>query len=506
MRLDKLFSELSGEKRICGLDGSSVPDVSDVVYDSRAAAGRDGVLFACFRGTKFDGHDFARSAAEAGCAAVLCERELSDLGNIPQIITHNVRAMMGEAAAIVYGRPAEKMTMIGLTGTNGKTTTAYIMRSVTRANGTATGMMGTIVRDDGASETEASRTTPEGPDVQRLLASMARNGVKCCVMEASSHGLDQGRLRGCKFDRVAFSNLTYEHQEYHDGMESYFAAKRLLFSDYTARGWRGAANADDEYGRRLLKDFSEGVVGFTMDAELGKQNKYFFPINISTSVNGVKFDAVFPDGESAEFSSPLIGSYNISNILESAAIADSMSVPRDAIARGVKECVRVPGRLERYSFNNGVSVFIDFAHSPDGVEKVLRTLKEIKNDGRLWILWGAGGDRSREKRPIVGKIMGKLADKIVITSDNPRNENPNDIARDVEAGVLLVCGADYDVIADRKKAVYSSLDRAKSGDVVLIAGKGPENYIEYGDYRVPFKDADAVLEWAKERGVGCAQL
>ena len=505
LKLKELFNELSGEKFLSlpGYllkSGQDAPDVNKIEYDSRKlGAGKNGIIFACVRGATSDGHDFADEARRAGACALMCEHALPALSDsLPIIIVPNVRASMGEAAAILNGRPAGKLLMIALTGTNGKTTSAYITRSIMRASGMKTGMLGTIVNDDGQSELEAQRTTPEGPDIQCLLASMIRNGVSCCVMEASSHGLHQGRLRGCEFDRAGFSNLTLEHLEYHGDMENYFAAKRLLFTEYMRGGWAASVNADDEYGARLLAEFLEHSRGFSLKNHDGQ---FYRCQVIREDIRGTDLNIIFPDSGRLSVRSPFIGAHNASNVLESAAIADSLHVPREKIALGIENTAQVPGRLERFDID-GLSVFVDFAHSPDGLEKVLSTLSGLKRKGELWIVWGAGGDRAPQKRPVAGEIMARIADRVVITMDNPRSENPEDIAHQVEAGVISGGQAGrHEIILDRREAIRSALRKAQPGDVVLIAGKGPENYIDFGDRKIPFSDYRTVLEWAQERQV-----
>ncbi|MDR3322210.1 MAG: UDP-N-acetylmuramoyl-L-alanyl-D-glutamate--2,6-diaminopimelate ligase [Synergistaceae bacterium] len=496
MKFEVLFREISGEKKFAGANAAPGPDVDEVVYDSRSVSRRRGVMFACAKGDSVDGHDFAAQAVASGAVALLCERELP-FEKTPQIIVPDVRASMGEAASILYGRPSESLTMIGLTGTNGKTTTAYLTRSIMRASGRACGMIGTVVYDDCGGEAEASRTTPEGPDIQRILASMVRNGATCCVMEASSHGLAQGRLRGCFFDRLGFSNLTFEHLEYHGDMENYFAAKHLLFTDYVRGDWAAAVNADDEYGSRLLGEFCGNASGFTTRYRPG--NGLYRCPGVGTFVDGTQLDVIYPDGERFNVISPLIGLHNAANVMEAIAIADSLSIPREAIHRGISDCRRIPGRLERYQLRGGAAVFVDYAHSPDGLENVLMTLVKLKA-GRLWVVWGAGGDRSQTKRPLAGGIMAKLADRVIITTDNPRGERPEDIASQVESGVIASgASTPYEIILDRADAIRSALEGAEPNDVVLIAGKGPESYIEFKDHRVPFSDAGIVTEWIEKR-------
>lgn len=478
--------------------GGNDTGVTSVYYDSRLDSGEKGRIFACVGGEHTDGHDMAPDAVRSGASALLCGRELPL--PVPQLIVKNVRAAMGEAEAILRGRPCEGLTMIAVTGTNGKTTTAYLTRSILRAGGEPAGMIGSIVYDDGAAESDSLHTTPEGPDIQEILSRMRGNGCRACVMETSSHGIEQGRIAGCAFDRVGFSNLTPEHLEYHKDMDSYFAAKRELFTGYTRGGWRAAVNADDDWGRLLLAEFPDKACPFTMKG--GSSSQYRGSI-AACGIEGMTIDAAAPDGESIRLRTPLVGEHNAYNILEAFVIADSLALPREAIKAGVSACGRVPGRLERYDFDNGVTAFVDFAHSSDGMEKVLTTLAGLVK-GRLWVLWGAGGDRTALKRPVVGELMARFADRVVITTDNPRSESPAAIASAVEAGVLSCRArkcAGHEVILDRREAIYHALDNAERGDVVLIAGKGPERYIDFGNRREPFLDAGVAVEWARERNI-----
>jgi UDP-N-acetylmuramoyl-L-alanyl-D-glutamate--2,6-diaminopimelate ligase len=501
MKLSELYEKLRvREKRIFD-PKSANPDISRVEYDSRRLPGNGGVIFSCVSGENSDGHTFAEEAAKSGAAAILCERELPV--EIPQIIAPRTRAVMGDAAAILYGRPSEKLEMIGVTGTNGKTTTTYITRSIIRASGEKIGMIGTIVYDDASREDFAIHTTPEGPDVQSLLERMAAGGAGWCVMETSSHGLHQGRLEGCAFDAAGFSNLTPEHLEYHENMDRYFEAKRMLFTDYMKADWRGAVNADDEYGRRLIDEFGGNVSAFTLSHKSAPKGSYRASIRKS-DINGMTLDISFPDGRSLSVTPSLIGGYNASNVLEAVVLTDALGFDMDTIRRGINSCPQIPGRLERYSFTNGVTAFVDFAHSSDGMKQALETIAALAS-GRVRVLWGAGGERTPLKRPAVGRIMADLADHVVISTDNPRSEDPAEIASGVAAGVRessrqIRC----DTILDREEAIYAILDSAEEGDVVLIAGKGPERYIDFGTHKIPFMDSEKVMDWARARSVEAA--
>ena len=494
MKVRELFDRLArSDKRLANAD---LPDrdVIRVEYDSRRVSEGSGIIFACVKGDNADGHDHAAQAVSRGAVAILCERELPIA--VPQIITPGTRAAMGEAASVIFGKPSEKLKMTGVTGTNGKTTTTYITRSIIRASGARAGMIGTIVYDAAAGESFAEHTTPEGPDIQRLLSEMVENGASHCVMEASSHGLDQGRLEGCVFDAVGFSNLTPEHLEYHNDMESYFTAKRRLFSDYTRGGWKGAVNADDAYGARLLEEFRENALPFSAGG--GAEGGLMYRARIlRETLGGMTVSATYPDGSSFAADSPLVGKYNVSNILESAVLGDALGFDKETVKRGIENCPQVPGRLERYSMANGATVFVDYAHGADGMQQALSTLKGLAS-GPVRVLWGAGGDRTPLKRPMVGGIMARLADHVVISTDNPRSENPADIARGVEEGVRQCARrVRCDTILDRGEAIDFILNSAQAGDIVLIAGKGPERFIDYGTHREPFVDGEHVLEWAR---------
>lgn len=470
-------------------------EVARMEYDSRKVNG-SGVIFACAKGDHVDGHDFARAAVDAGAEALLCERELPLA--VPQFITGGVRAFMGTLASVLYGEPAKRMKMIGVTGTNGKTTTAYIVRSILRAAGHTAGMLGTIVYDDAQKETYADRTTPEGADVQAFLAAMAANGADSCVMEASSHGLHQGRLNGCAFDAMGFSNLTPEHLEYHSDMESYFLAKRMLFTKYAKPEWRAAVNADDEHCRRILMEFKDNCAGFSVKS--CARGSYFARATKS-DIQGTTIELVYPNGESRTVKTPFIGEHNVANVAEAAAIADALGISRDAAGSGIERCVQVPGRLERYSVRGGADIFVDYAHSPDGLRHVMEALRPL-TCGKLIVLWGAGGERGAEKRPACGAIMGELCDFAVVTSDNPRSEDPAVIAAAVERGVVSVNGAaEHRLILDRREAIRFALDMARPGDTVLIAGKGPERTMKFADHEIPFSDAGEVSAWIADHGM-----
>ncbi|MDD4364233.1 MAG: UDP-N-acetylmuramoyl-L-alanyl-D-glutamate--2,6-diaminopimelate ligase [Synergistales bacterium] len=476
-----------------GTDGN--PLLFDVTHDSIKV--KEGSLFCCVSGYKADGHDFAADANKRGAAALLCERPL-DLP-VPQLVVNHVRRAMGHAAAVVHDFPGEKLRLLAVTGTNGKSTSTYMIRHLLAKAGHQAGLIGTIIYSDGHSDVESDRTTPQNCDVQRLLAQMVNAGCDSCVMEASSHGLEQGRLEGCLFDGALFTNLTPEHLDYHGDMERYFAAKSLLFSNYMKQNWRGAVNVDDPFGRKLYSRWSDQIIPFGLSDRVkgGCGVKH-----LAMSLEGLAMDIVFPDGRCRGVSVPLTGRYNAYNALGVVSLWEALGLERRYPAESLKGMGQVPGRMERYCFSNGGCAVVDYAHSPDALEKVLSALKEVTS-GRILAVFGLGGERYVENRPVMGTVAASLADYVLITSDNPRSEDPAEIAQQIAAGIMSSSRpVPYDIETDRKKAVFRALDMAQSGDVVFIGGKGPERFIVFSDRRIPYNDTEAVKEWAEMRGFG----
>ncbi len=420
------------------------------------------------------------SAEERGACALLCEREVDS--PLPQIIVPRVRDYLGEVAAIVYGHPAEKLLMVGVTGTNGKTTTTYITRSILQAAGIRTGLLGTIIESDGLTEKDADRTTPESCIVQRQLANMVKNGCGACVMETSSHGLYLGRLKGARYDVAVFTNLYPEHLDFHVNMQNYFEAKRLLFTTYTKENFTGAANYDDEYGRKLAAEFPGQVRGFGLSE--GAESRV---TSSRTTLNGT--DLVI--NGSLNLHSPLVGDFNIMNVL-CAVTAMRGRVDDDAIIRGVANVPQVPGRLERIDLNNGACVFVDFAHTPSALRSVLGTIRRLSgNERRIVSVFGHGGGRYQQNRPELGKAASEFANEIIITSDNARDEDPVKIAEAIAGGATIP----YRIMTDRPEAVNYALDSLNAGDILVITGKGPEKFITIKNHKIPFNDAEAVKAW-----------
>ena len=466
-------------------------DLTGLVSDSRKSA--PGTIFACVRGDHSDGHNYAAKAVAAGASVLMCEHPM-DLP-VPQIICDDIRRNMGTVASLLYGSPLSDLTMIAVTGTNGKTTTTFMIKSILENVGIKTGLLGTIYYDDGNEVEYAEHTTPEGSDLQSWLHRMVSNGCSACVMETSSHAIVQGRLEGALYDRAGFTNLTVDHLDYHGDMESYFNAKKTLFDRYMRDNWRAAVNIDDKYGARLFSDLGCRAVSYGIN----NSEAMFYASVKGTSIEGMDVEIKTPDSDVPETARlPLLGEYNIMNALLAISIASTLGICGSTALAGLMKMKQVPGRLERYMINGSGSCVIDFAHSPDGLEKVLTALRSVCR-GKLYVVFGAGGDRDKTKRPLMGEIAARLADSVIITSDNPRSEDPSVITAEIEAGADKH-PTEHCVIVDRKSAIFEGLGRIKQDDILLIAGKGPERYQILKDGPIPFLDKDKVFEWCRMNG------
>lgn len=463
-------------------------ELKGMVCDSRKAG--PGVIFAATKGGHKDAHDFIPSAVEAGAPAVLCERE-ADVP-VPQIICRNVRSAMGEVASLLHDEPARKMTMIALTGTNGKTTSTFMTQAILNRAGIKTGLMGTVLYDDGEKIEEAEHTTPEGCDIQNMLARMVENGCKACVMEASSHAIVQGRIDGLRYDRAGFTNLTLDHLDFHKDMEHYFLAKKTLFDGYMRNNWQASVNIDDPYGRRLYEALGKRALSYSM---LNEEADFFAAVK-NVTVEGLDIEVKTPESpEKKSIKLPILGAYNVMNALQALSLAWSIGVSAQSALDALGQMPQVPGRLERYRLDNGASCVIDFAHSSDGLEKVLGAVRPICKR-KLYVVFGAGGDRDTSKRPVMGEIASRLGDFVVITSDNPRSEDPAAIMAAIEPGVKEH-DTPYAAIVDRRQAIYYGLDQAGADDVVVIAGRGPETHQILRDGPIPLVDKEIMEDWCR---------
>lgn len=473
MRLIDLLSRLDASSfQVQG----SVADrsVAHITHDSRRVSTDS--LFCCVAGERFDGHDFAASAVASGASALLVQRFVPDIAaGIPQIKVDDVRSAMGWLAAALFGNPSQRMTIVGITGTNGKTTTAHLVASILQHAGIRTEIIGTL---------QGRYTTPESPELQGILSHMVDAGTRAVSMEVSSHALSYGRVIGTTFAVGIFTNLGRDHLDFHRTQEAYFAAKARLFEpDLTAVG---VVNADDPFGQRLLAAGHVPMTAFgradARDIEVGVHGHQFTWSGTRLRVN-------------------IGGSMNLMNSLAAATTARELGINMDDIAGGLESAEPVPGRFERIEEGQDFEVIIDYAHTPDGLSALLRSVRGLPGVGRIIVVFGCGGDRDKMKRPMMGEVAVNLADKVVVTSDNPRTEDPEVIIASIVAGVpdhmrqrLL------DTEADRRRAIARAIGHAQSGDVVLITGKGHETTQTVGHEALPFDDrivAREILRGAK---------
>ena len=430
-----------------GLPNAPSLQIRDLAYDVRTVA--PGALFFCIRGANVDGHDLAGDAVAAGAVALVVERPLET--DVPQVVVPDVRAAIGPAAAGFFGEPSRELEVSAFTGTNGKTTSAFLLHSILVAGGRRPGLLTNIERRIGGSERATGLNTPESIDLQRLFREMLDAGDRSCVMEATSIAAAKGRLAATHFCVLVFTNLSQDHLDFHGTMEEYFAAKRALFAQAEA----AVVNVEDEWGQRLAAELPSART-FTPDDDLG----------------GIELK--------------LRGRFNRANALGAIWAARELGVGEDAIRAGVESLAGVPGRFESVEAGQPFAVIVDYAHTPDSLANALRAARGL-GDGALTVVFGAGGDRDREKRPLMGRIAAQLADRAIVTTDNPRREDPAAIADEVAEGRL-------EIVLDRREAIRAALAGAREGDVVVIAGKGADTEMELADRRVPFDDRVVARE------------
>jgi len=439
-------------------------EIGDLAYDARAAG--PGSLFFCVPGSRADGHDFAADAVANGAVALVVERPVDV--DVPQLVVPDVRRAMAPVAVEFFGRPSEELQVAGVTGTNGKTTTAFLLYSILAAAGRRPGLLGTIESRVGGERRPAIRTTPEAIDVQRAFHEMLDAGDRSCAMEATSHGSELGRLDQVRFAALVFTNLSQDHLDFHRTMERYFAAKQRLFLEGRPPA---AINVGNEWGRTLAADRSDALTfGFSDEAELGP-----------AELDGIDLK--------------LRGRFNAENALGALAASRLLGIDDDAIARGLEAVRGVPGRFESVAEGQPFEVIVDYSHKPEALESVLRTAREMTS-GRVICVFGCGGDRDRGKRPLMGRIASELADVAIVTSDNPRSEDPQAIIDEILAGVT----GEVEVEPDRAAAIERAISTADDGDVVLIAGKGHEQGQEFADRTIPFDDREVARDVLRRLG------
>ncbi|MGH2751996.1 MAG: UDP-N-acetylmuramoyl-L-alanyl-D-glutamate--2,6-diaminopimelate ligase [Actinomycetota bacterium] len=465
--------------------GNPSTPIGGVTFESRSVGAGD--LFFCIPGFVTDGHLFGPQAVAAGAAALCVERPL-DLG-VPEVLVTDVRLAMARMGAEFYGRPADDLLLLGVTGTSGKTTTTWLLESILATAGHVTGLIGTVETRVAGAAKPGARTTPESLDLQRLLAEMRSAGVTAVSMEVTSHGLALQRVETLRFRSAAFTNLSQDHLDFHAGMEDYFAAKRSLFVPERVK-W-GAINVDDAYGRLIRESAPIPMLGFGVAADAEVR-----PESLRTGPWGMEFVAVGPAGE-LKIKTSLIGEFNLSNCLAAIALALEAGIEPAAIEAGLAAVKAVPGRFEAIDAGQPFSVVVDYSHKPDALDNVLREARRIAqaSKGRVICVFGCGGDRDAAKRPLMGRVAATLADVVIVTSDNPRSEDPGAIIAAIEEGVATVrAGGPDHSITDRRTAIALALGSAGNGDIVVIAGKGHESGQIFADHTEPFDDRAVARE------------
>ena len=490
-----ILKELLAETKILSLSGAlnapSTISIKSLCFDSRHVT--PGALFFALAGTQQQGDFFANEAVARGAVAVVTQEELPSV-TVPVIRVANTRIAMGEMAAAFYRWPSHTLAVCGVTGTNGKTTTSYLVRHLCEANGRACGLVGTVEYILPGIVTEAARTTPESIDLQRMMEEMRRGGFKAVTMEVSSHAVVQERVHGTEFDGVIFTNLTQDHLDYHGSMEAYFEAKATLFemlSKQQTKKGRAIINSDDRYGRLLLERFSSKLPVVTFGQS---SNADFRASDIHYTSTGTTF-RMDARGKSYLVRSPLIGLFNVYNALGALAAATAMGLELRRAVKALETAPQVPGRLQRLPGKNSFQVFVDYAHTPDALENVLRSLRQLQPE-RLVVVFGCGGDRDRSKRPLMAAAAEVYADSIIVTTDNPRGEDPDAIIAEVEHGFRQ---KRHQSISDREKAIMTAIEQALPNDMIVIAGKGHETYQEVKGVRSSFDDVTIALRAMNSR-------
>jgi UDP-N-acetylmuramoyl-L-alanyl-D-glutamate--2,6-diaminopimelate ligase len=488
--LEALERELPADQRpqrATPVEAATAVEARGVAHDSRQAV--PGWVFVALRGLKADGVTFAPQAIANGAAAVVAERAPAAPVGVPWIVVSDARLALAILADAFYGHPSRDMRVVGITGTNGKTTTSYLLSAIFEAAGVQCGLMGTVTYRIGAREVEATRTTPEAPEVQRMLRQMADEGCGACVMEVSSHALALRRVDGMHFAAGIYTNLTRDHLDFHADMEDYFAAKRRLFAMLPADA-PSVINLDDPRGGALV-DVAPNPITYAINRAADVS-----PGPLSYSLSGLTFEVRTPHGV-VHVRSRLVGRPNVYNILAATAAAVALGLPLDAIERGLEGLAGVPGRFELASTgDDDITVVVDYAHTDDALRNLLETARPLAQH-RLITVFGCGGDRDRSKRPLMGMVAARLSDVVVITSDNPRSEEPSRIIEEAKRGAQAEVRngtPELLTIVDRREAIREAVRRAREGDVVLVAGKGHEKYQEIGGRVLPFDDVAVARE------------
>lgn len=488
MRLEELLKPIKPLK----VAGSVDREITSLAYDSRKV--QPGTLFVAMKGEKSDGAEFIPNAVAAGAAAVISENEVSP-ASATGVWVKDTREALADLAAHFYGQPAAELKLAGVTGTNGKTTTAFLIKHICEHFLWRCGLIGTVQYEIGERVIPASRTTPESLEVHKLLREMVDAGCKAAAMEVSSHALVQDRVRGVEFDVAVFTNLTQDHLDYHRTMEAYFQAKANLFTGLPmqTKSAKAVINTDDGYGQRLVQMLGETVPVVTFGQGVRAN---FRASNIRIDFNGTSYQ-LDANGKSYLVRLPLIGAFNVYNSLAAIAAAWVLNINVRQSLLALADAPPVPGRLQPVPGHRAFKVFVDYAHTDDALLNVIKTCRELKPE-RLIVVFGCGGNRDRSKRPKMGAVVNANADFAIVTSDNPRTEDPKAIIDDI---IPAMPGRRYEVVLDRREAIYRAIELAKDRDIVLIAGKGHETYQEFADGTIPFNDtAIAASAVADKRG------
>jgi UDP-N-acetylmuramoyl-L-alanyl-D-glutamate--2,6-diaminopimelate ligase len=492
MQLKELIQDLAA----ASVEGPVEREVAGITYDSRRVT--PGMVFVAIPGRHTDGHDFINNAIERGATAVICERNGFVPGRATKIKVSDVREALARAARSFYQHPSARLKVIGVTGTNGKTTVAFMIKAILEAAGIKTGLIGTVRYEIGDRVIPAQRTTPESLEVQQMMAQMLRTDCQACVMEVSSHALEQKRVFGVEFDVAIFTNLTRDHLDYHGTMESYFGSKQKLFAALKQGTKKAAAviNIDDTYGARLAGQ-SNVEVELTYGLEPAARLR---ATKIQLGKEGSRF-VIESSERNFACRLPLIGRHNIYNALAAAGASLALNIPVVTVQAALNAMPPVPGRLETVSLKQPFGVYVDYAHTDDALKNVLTTLREI-TPGRLLLTFGCGGNRDAGKRSRMGKVAAELADFTIVTTDNPRRESPETIAAQIVEGYRSVRSEGVSVQLERRRAIGQIISQAQAGDTVLIAGKGHETYQEFEDTVAPFDDRVHAQEMLESLGFG----
>jgi len=489
MILDNLLKEIN-YKKICG---NTEMDIKSLSINSKNKSKNS--LFIAIDGFKHNGHDYIKEAASNGAIASIVQKKVSAPLSMTMVMVDSTREVLPILCRNFYRNPSSSFKLIGITGTNGKTTTCYLINSILNMAGMKTSLITTVESFLDGKKVSFKRTTPESPDLNDFFDKSRKEKIDAACMEISSHSIDLHRIDYLDFDYFVFTNLSQDHLDYHKDMAGYFNVKKKLFLKEYRKiygGKKAIINVDDNYGKEIFESTDLKRISYS----LRSNRESIWASNIKNSISGIEVNINTSDGKILSISSPLCGYFNIYNILAAIGVCLDMGIDNKSIQEGVRSLSGVRGRFEKLDSDNRFAVIVDYAHTPDGLEKVLTTIKQIlKSGGKIITVFGCGGDRDMGKRKIMGRISGKYADFTILTSDNPRTEDPDSIIRMIEEGLIESESKEYIKEVDRKKAIFMALEMASKNDVIIIAGKGHEDYQEFKDYRIPFSDRYVAEEW-----------